>query len=199
MIKSIEDLPTATQYELDPVFSDLPIETKNSLVTSALSLKALRTQALTNGVQQWALQPGTLHQFLDRVLDRTLALAEKITVRRSGGKQRGPGGGRIEAVQKRAAAECAINMLLTWGKVPTKTDGGPYYKLTALLFTLATGNIGDVDVEDACIRVYKELLGSRDEVDQMQREGRLWATVSSRMFEMFQMMLDESKVFEDSD
>jgi hypothetical protein len=178
-IKSIEGLPEATQRQIDP--------------------KALRrTIKMTDGAEyeRW---PGTLQQ----LHDRTLALAEEIKLMPSGGKQRGPGGGRIEAAKKRAAADCAINILLAWGsKVPTLTAGGTYYKLTAMLFKLATETVGDVDVEGACTRVYKELLGSRDEVDQMQREGYLWAKVSSRTFEMFEMLFEGDgvpKVFEGSD
>ena len=97
------------------------------------------------------LQPGTLQQ----LHDRTLALAEEIKVTRSGGKQHGPGGGRVEAAQKRAAADCALGILFAWGsKVPTLTADGPYHKLTTLLFKLATGKVGDV--EEACARIFKE-------------------------------------------
>jgi hypothetical protein len=129
--------------------------------------------------------PPTLQRDLQREYDRTVAELETITVKRSGGKQRGPGGGRIEAAQKRAAADCSINILLTWcSKTPTLTVGGPYHKLTALLFELATGKVGDV--EEACARVFKER-GKR---------------TSARTFEMFAMLFeddDEPKIFEDSD
>jgi hypothetical protein len=185
-IKSIKDLPIATQYEIDP-----------EALRSTPKLTPL--PGYDYGAQR-EFQQG----ILQRLHDRIDALAEKIIVKRhSGGKQRGPGGGRIEAAQKRAAADCAINILLTWGsKVPTLTAGGTYYKLTAMLFKLATENVGDVDVEGACTRVYKELLGSPDEVDQMQREGRLWSKVSSRSFEMYEMIFEDvdlPKVFEDRD
>jgi hypothetical protein len=165
VIKSIENLPTERQYELDP--------------------EALRrTQEFTPlpgydyGAQR-ELQSGTLQ----RLLDRTLALADKITVKRSGGKQRGRGGGRIEAAQKRAAADSALHLLLAWSNKgrPTLTRNGPYFELAAVLFE-AAGKVGDVEL--AC-------------------KARLRAkTVSTREEEMWEMLFESNgvpKVFEASD
>jgi hypothetical protein len=119
-IKSIEGLREATQREIDP--------------------KALRRTIKLTEVGEVETQPGTLHQLRDRIV----ALAEKITVPRSGGKKTGPGGGRIEAAQKRAAADCAKSMIKTCGS--KRVAFVPYCELTALLFELATdGKIGDVE------------------------------------------------------
>jgi len=111
--------------------------------------------------------------------DQTLACAEKITVKRhSGGKKRG----RIDAAQKRAAADCAFNILETWSsKEPKLYRDGPYVELAALLFELATGKVGDV--ERAC-------------------KARRAKTTSGRTFEMWEMLFEDDgipKVFEDSD
>jgi hypothetical protein len=157
-VKSIEGLPEATQREIDP--------------------KVLRRIIkMTDGTEHecW---PGVLQQ----LHDRTLALAKKITVKRhTGGKKRGPGGGRIEAVQKRAAADCALTMLRAWGNATSLTANKRYFALAALLFKLATGKDGNV--RDAC-------------------EARLQdKTTSAAPFEMWEMLFEDEgmpKVFEDS-
>ncbi|MCK1293416.1 hypothetical protein [Bradyrhizobium sp. 30] len=113
--------------------------------------------------------------------NRILARAEKITVKRhSGGKKRG----RVDAAQKRAAADCALAILRTWSsRPPTLSRGGPYFELAALLFELATGKVGS-DVELAC-------------------KGRRRAkAMPSRNFEMWDMLFEDygvPKVFEDTD
>jgi hypothetical protein len=111
--------------------------------------------------------------------DQTLACAEEITVKRhSGGKKRG----RIDAAQKRSAADCALNILRTWSsKEPKLNRDGPYIELAALLFELATGKVGDV--ERAC------------------KVQRAKTTTSGRTFEMWDMLFEiygVPKVFEDS-
>lgn len=118
-----------------------------------------------------------------RAHDRIIALASEITVRRSGGKQRGPGGGRIEAAQKRAAADCAGDMVLEFGGTPTLSRRGFYYRLTLLLFKIATGNAGSV--EDACKRARDRWISSA-ELKRVRREGRqskapLWLTERLRL------------------
>jgi hypothetical protein len=134
----------------------------------------------------------TLHELhpeaFQRSLDQTLALAEKITVKRSGGKKRGSGS-RIDAAKKRAAADCAFDILWAWSSRgrPTLYRGGPYFELAALLFELATGK-RDGDVERACARVYKERM--------------LHNKISSRHFEEWEMMFEfdgEPKAFEEND
>jgi hypothetical protein len=110
--------------------------------------------------------------------DQTLACAEEITVKRhSGGKT----SGRIDAAQKRSAADGALNILMTWGsKRPTLHRDGPYIELAALLFELATGKVGDM--ERACKRAK--------------------TTTSGRIVEMWDMLFEiygVPKVFEDSD
>jgi hypothetical protein len=165
-IKSIESLPEATQREIDP---------------KALRRTVQITPLLPELGNRYELWPGTLQQ----LHDRTLALVEKITVKRhSGGKKRG----RIDAAQKRAAADCALAILGTWGsRPPTLYRDGPYFELAALLFELATGKKNG-DVELACIRVYKE--------------QTLHKKISSRYFEEWEMLFEDDgvpKVFEDSD
>ena len=124
-IKSIEALPIATQYEIDP---KMPRRT----------IKA--TDTLFPEFGEVVIQPGTLHQ----LHDRTVALATKITVKRhTGGKKTGQGN-LIDAAKKRAAADCAESMIKTWGSKPLTLAN--YRKLTALLFKLATdGKVGDVE------------------------------------------------------
>ena len=90
---------------------------------------------------QVEIDPEALHQLYDRIDE----LAEKITVPRSGGKKTGQGN-LIDAAKKRAAADCAESMIETWGSKPLTSAN--YRKLTALLFKLATGKVGDV--EQAC-------------------------------------------------
>jgi hypothetical protein len=146
----------------------LPIEIDPKALRSTIKMTVEEGNHLTGGAEyeRW---PGTLNQLHDRID----ALAKEITVKRSGGKKTGPGGGRIEAAQKRAAADCALAMLTTFSsKAPTLTDTGPYHKLTALLFKLATdGKVGDV--EEAC---------------RARRHAR--GTVSSLTFEMWEMLFD---------
>jgi hypothetical protein len=161
-IKSIEGLPEATQREIDP---------------KVLRRTVQMTPLLPELGNRYELWPGTLQQ----LHDRTLALAEKITVKRhTGGKKRS----RIDAAQKRSAADCALAILWTWSsRPPTLYRDGPYFELAALLFELATGKVG-IDVELAC-------------------KGRWRArTMSSRIFEMWEMLFEddgEPKVFEDSE
>ena len=117
-----------------------------------------------------------------REYDRTLALADEIKVTRSGGKKRGPGGGRVEAAQKRAAAICAQNMSEGGGRKPR--NFARYCELAALLFELATGK-ASADMEKVC---------------RARRQAR--GTVTSAHFEMFEMIFlddDDPKVFEDTD
>lgn len=113
-----------------------------------------------------------------RSLDRTVALAEKVKVTPSGGKL----GSRIDAAKKRAAADCALYILRAYGsRPPTLYRDGPYFELAALLFELATGKDGDVEL--AC-------------------KARLRTKPSARNFEMFEMLFEfdgEPKVFEDND
>jgi hypothetical protein len=167
-IKSIEDLPEATQREIDP-----------EVLLFRRTIKMTRPDG-GDGYYEHELQPGTLNQLHDRID----ALAKKITVKRSGGKKTGPGGGRIEAAKKRAAADCALAMLITFSsKAPTLTDTGPYHKLTALLFKLATdGKVGDVE-----------------EVCRARQHAQGWAGLTIDMWEMLFEVDGVPKVFEDSD
>ena len=121
-IKSIEALSIATQYEIDP---KLPRRTRDGTEVEVES------------------ELGTLDQLRDRIE----ALAEKITVKRhTGGKKQHGQGNRTDAAKKRAAAEWAESMINTWGSKPLTSAN--HRKLTALLFKLATGKVGDV--EQAC-------------------------------------------------
>lgn len=161
-IKSIEGLPETTQREIDP---------------KVLRRTVQMTPLLPELGNRYELWPGTLQQLHDRIL----ALAAKVTVKRhTGGKKRG----RIDAAQKRSAADCALAILKTWSsRPPTLYRDGPYFELAALLFELATGKVGK-DVELAC-------------------KGRLRAkTESSRISEMWDMLFEDdgvTKVFEDND
>jgi hypothetical protein len=125
LIESIEDLPEATQWELDP---------------KALRRTEKRTPYRAGGpdieVERW---PGTLQQ----LHDRTIALADKIKV--------GGSDSRSNAAGKRAAADFARHMLQTFGSRPTLTRGGRYLKLATLIFELATGKLAG-DMTPACKR-----------------------------------------------
>ena len=126
-IKSIEGLPIATQYEIDP---KMPRQTIK--------------EGLFPEFGEVVTQPGTLHQLRDRID----ALAAEITVKRhSGGKKTGQGN-RIDAAKKRAAADCALTILRAWGNATALTANKRYHALAALLFKLATEKDGDV--RDAC-------------------------------------------------
>lgn len=161
VIESIEDLPIATQSELDP-----------KLLRRTLSKK----QVLLFPELEVVTQPGTLHQ----LHDRTLALAKNIVVKRkAGGKRTGPGN-VIDAAKKKAAADSALVLLQYGSRKPTLYPGGPYYELTALLFKLATGKKEVFDVRRAC-------------------ELRLHAKATTRDAEIWVMMPEDDKVFEDND
>jgi hypothetical protein len=114
-------------------------------------------------------------------LDRTLALARKIAVTRSGGGL----GHRIDAAKKRAAADCAIDIIREYGTrgPPTLYRYSPHFELAALLFELATGKRSNV--ERAFVHIYKERV--------------LQKKVSARSFEEWEMLFEDSepKVFEE--
>jgi hypothetical protein len=148
-IKSLQVLPEATQDEIGP-----------KLLRRTRPIQTLFPE-LGNPYELW---PGTLQQ----LHDRTVALAEKINVKRhTGGKKRS----RVDAAQKRAAAECALAILRTWGsKKPTLYRGGPYFELAALLFELATGRIGDVERACKVVLRAKATSGRTHEIWEMQSE-----------------------------
>lgn len=88
---------------------------------------------------------------LDRAALRCEGLAEKICVKRSGGR-----GGPQLAAQKRIAADEAFDLLLDYGeRTPTLTKGGDYFKLAGMLFEAATGRRSDLT--RACLEHFKEL------------------------------------------
>jgi hypothetical protein len=114
-----------------------------------------------------------------REYDLTIAALENIKVTSGGGKM----ASRIDAAKKRAAAECARDMLYDFGSTePTLTRNGPFIRLAGLLFKLATGKNGDV--ERAC---RKERKGSKE--------------TSNRIFEQWDMLFetDGVKIFEGND
>jgi hypothetical protein len=114
-----------------------------------------------------------LRDELECVELKTKKKANTMRPRRSGGL-------KTAAQKNKLAARLAFDLLRDHGIVPTLTDGGPYFTLTALLFKMATGQ--DREPERACTAVCKELHWRGGEaLRERRRNKRMLEEQPSRM------------------